>query len=146
MLYLIVECSELGDQWECDANRTPLCLTNDANQYGAGYEVYQVNSDNTFTLIKTYDEAFESGMALYQWDDNDDDGEETPEILEKWKNKGRDDITKSQIKNIKKKIGFCATVNEIMNDICSCGSHGETIQNKWVVFGEYRDGNYSLGY
>lgn len=145
MLYLIVECSELGDQWECDANRAPLCLTEDVSQYGLGYEVYRVNSDNTFTLVKEYGEVLESGMALYQWDEGDEDNK-TPNVLEKWKGKERDNVTKSQVKNIKKKVGFHNPIEKIMNDIRWRGSYGEIIQGKWVVFGEYTDGSYSLGY
>lgn len=147
MLYFIMQCFELGDQYECDADRTPLCLTEDPNQYGLGYEVYQVNSDNTLTLIKDYDTELESGMALYWWNDNNNDDERLPQvIIEKWKDLGRDDVSKSQIKKIKKQAGFHDTIEEILNDIYCVGSHGETIDGKWIVFGEYADDRYSLGY
>lgn len=144
-MYLIIECSELGDQWECDANREPVCLTDNISQYGLGYEVYQVNPDNTFTLIKEYDSALESGMALYQWDEGTQDDAD-PVVLEKWKGKDRDSINRTQIKKIKAKAHFSGTVEEIMNDIRCAGSYGETICGKWVVLGEYADDRYSLGY
>lgn len=146
MLYLIIKCSELGDQWECDTDREPICLTEDASQYGLGYEVYQVNPNNTFTLIKEYDTALEFGIALYQWNEDDEEEEKMPTVLEKWKGKGRDDISKSQVKKIKSKVGFRESIKEIMDDICCVGNHGEIIQGKWVVLGEYFDSNYSLGY
>ena len=146
MLYLVVKCSELGDQWECDADRTPLCLTENVSQYGLGYEIYRVNPDNTFTLIKEYNKGLEFGMVLYLWDKSDENTEKIPIVLEKWKDKKRDTVTKSLVKNIKKKAGFHAPIKEIMNNIQCCGSHGETIQDRRVVFGEYTDSNYSLGY
>lgn len=146
MLYLVIKCSELGDQWECDANREPVCLTEDISKYGLGYEVYKVNPDNTFTLIKDYESALEYGMALYYWDKDDTNENALPTIIEKWKEWDRYSVTNSRVKNIKKKVGFHNTVTEIINDIITCGTHGEEIQGKWVVLGEYIDGSYSLGY
>ena len=52
MKYLIIECNELGDQWECDADRTPICMTDDYSPYGSGYEVWEIQPDNTFKCIK----------------------------------------------------------------------------------------------
>lgn len=54
MKYLIIKCEELADQWECDANRTPVCITDDYSIYGLGYEVYELQADSTFKLIKEY--------------------------------------------------------------------------------------------
>lgn len=54
--YLIVKCDELSDQYECDADRIPVCLTDNWAYYNEyGYEVYEVLKNNTFKLIKNYE-------------------------------------------------------------------------------------------
>lgn len=41
--YLIIECDELSDAYECDADRTPICLTDDFEKFNHyGYEIYEV--------------------------------------------------------------------------------------------------------
>ena len=70
MKYLIIKCDELGDQWECDANRTPICITDDYSKYGYGYEVYELLTDNTFKLIKNYEDTIEEGFAIYEYFDD----------------------------------------------------------------------------
>jgi hypothetical protein len=49
-----VKCEPLNDQWECDAARDPICLTEDCSSYGYGYEIYRVTNDNSFELVKEY--------------------------------------------------------------------------------------------
>ena len=141
MKYLIIKCDELGDQWECDANRTPVCITNDYSKYGYGYEVYELLADNTFKLIKDYEDTIEEGFAIYEYFD---DG--SVNLYEKFPNMTRDDITKSQVKKWKKKYHFTDTINEIYEWLKSGGSYGEEINKKWIVIGEYFDDDYSSGY
>lgn len=56
--YLIVKCKLLNDQFECDADKTPLCLTDDwkkscpKNEY---FEVYEVLPTGYFKLIREAD-------------------------------------------------------------------------------------------
>lgn len=59
MKYLIVKCKELADQFECDADRTPICITDDISKYHYkyGYEIYKINNNGSLTLIKEYDEG-----------------------------------------------------------------------------------------
>lgn len=53
--YLIMKCDELSDQYECDADRSPVCLVDDWAYYNEyGYEVYEILKNNTFKLIKSY--------------------------------------------------------------------------------------------
>lgn len=56
-MYLIVKCDELWDQYECDANRKPLCVVTDYNPYKKhGYEVYKIDrKTGNLTLIQEYD-------------------------------------------------------------------------------------------
>ena len=143
-MYLIVKCEELSDQWECDTDRCPLCLVEDCSKYGMGYEVYKVLKDGTFQKVKNYDEAIEEGMAVYFWQDRKEEDE--PTIREKWENMERDTMTKSKIQTLKNKYGFHDTVKEILCNIRCSGSHGESINDKWYVIGEYRDNIYNKGY
>ena len=58
--YLIVKCEELNDQWECDANRDPLCviyedkIPNKYKQYG--YEIYEIFDNGSLALRQEYDQ------------------------------------------------------------------------------------------
>ena len=141
-MYLIMKCS---DQFECDASREPFCLTEDSKQYGYGFEVYKVKSNNTFELVKEYDVANETGFAIVDWIETDDDENDTAFVKKKYPNLTRETITKSQVKQIKKEFGFIETVKEIFDDISYSGSHGEVIGEKWRVFGEYLDNNFDRG-
>lgn len=70
MKYLIMKCDVLDDQWECDADRTPVTMTNDWLAYfrthniDYQFEVWELKGDNSFECVKAYDEAVESGMVL----------------------------------------------------------------------------------
>lgn len=100
MKYLIVKCVELGDQWECDADRTPVCITNDFDKFNQyGYEIYKICDNETFELIKQYDESSEEGFAVYKWYNDDDVEDKEPNvIMEKIKNVGRSYFNKSKVK------------------------------------------------
>lgn len=54
--YLIVKCRELRDQYECDADRQIVGMTNDIGEYNSCedyyYEIYELQKDGTFKLIK----------------------------------------------------------------------------------------------
>lgn len=57
--YLIIKATPLSDQWETDADRTPVCITTDTTPYeGEGYEIYQINPDGTLEQIKEYWEDY----------------------------------------------------------------------------------------
>lgn len=145
MKYLIIECKELGDQWECDADRTPICITDNPSEYGVGYEVWEVLSDGTLKKIRSYDEALEEGMALYYWKEGREE-EEAPTVIEKYPNKDRNSFSKNFFKKIKTRAKFSETIEDIKSNILCSGSHGEIIGDKWVVFGEYRDDHFDIGY
>lgn len=141
MKYLVVKCSELDDQWECDANREPVCLTDDFEKFNEyGYEIYEITSENTFELIKRYEESSEEGMAVYKWHDSDkvEEQDEPDEII--IINRTRKDYTKSEIKRVKFDYHFKDSIDDIYTDIRCSGSHAEEIKGEWVVIGEYTRG------
>lgn len=143
MKYLIIKCDELSDQYECDADRTPICLTDDFEKFDKyGYEIYEITPGNTFKLIKEYDTSSNQGMAVYKWYDETDEKDEPDEIMVMDKNYSREDYTKSRIKKIKSDYHFKDSVDEIYTDIQCSGSHGEKINGEWVVIGEYIEGWY----
>lgn len=78
MKYLIVECDELGDQYECDANRIPITMTDDWKEWYKNtnpdyyFEVYEFK-DNKFILVKNYETSMEQGMAFVMFDNDDED-------------------------------------------------------------------------
>ena len=69
--YVIVKCRELNDQWECDADRTPMLVLIDVEldrleEFKCyGYEVYVASADGTLEIIQDYDR--------YRVDDDDND-------------------------------------------------------------------------
>ena len=145
MKYLVLECRELGDQWECDAERTPLCITNDISKYGVGYEIYSIEENGSLTLYKNYETSLESGVALYSWNDGEEE-ETLPVVIERYPNKTRNSFSKSFIKKLKQRVKFTATIDDILTNVNCSGAHGELINDKWVVFGEYSDTHFDLGY
>lgn len=59
---LIVKCDPLDDQYECDADRTPLFIRPEAEaieNYGDvfGYEIYSIRADGMLNLEKEYEEG-----------------------------------------------------------------------------------------
>ena len=57
MKYWIVKCEPLSDGWECDANRIPLCVTDNLDEYKDkwGYEIYEIRSDGRTILIQDWE-------------------------------------------------------------------------------------------
>ena len=59
---LIVKCDPLDDQYECDADKTPLFIRPEAEaieNYGDvfGYEIYSIRADGMLNLEKEYEEG-----------------------------------------------------------------------------------------
>lgn len=55
MKYLIIKCTDLEDQYECDADREPICITDDYTDYKVyGYEVYEIKTDGSLEKIQNY--------------------------------------------------------------------------------------------
>lgn len=85
-MYLIVKCEELHDQWECDCDRKPYRMVFDAEDFGEGYEVYEIDQHGFLNLVKG---SWESAIGQedddpweddWDWEDdlwgNDEDAED----------------------------------------------------------------------
>ena len=63
-IYVIVECEDLSDQFECDANRTPkLILINPSSSElkkfeCVGYEIYVASENGKLEKIQNYDDYY----------------------------------------------------------------------------------------
>ena len=115
MKYLIMKCETLGDQWECDADRKPVTMTDDwkewvkSNMVDYDFEVYEF-VENSFKLVKSYEEYLEEGMCLAFFDEND-----KGHFITKYPNKTRDN-------KIPKEIRQRASKGEDYDDcLSSCG-------------------------
>lgn len=57
MKYLVVKCVELWDSEECDADRTPICITDNYTKYNRrGYEIYSIDENGRLKQIRDYNE------------------------------------------------------------------------------------------
>lgn len=138
MKYLIVECNELGDQWECDCDRKPICITDDPQKYSSGYDIYEVKKDGSLSLVKSYDEYNENGIVLlYQKEDEDE-----PIVLQEWKDIIRDEVTLEIIKQCDFRKN---TAKKIKSQIHCSGSYQENSAERIYLLTEYFDYNFNLG-
>lgn len=143
-MYLIMKCEELNDGWECDANRTPLAVVNDWKYWikcnpTNYYEVYQIVGESP-ELIKRYDECLEEGMALYSWSEDSDPESIEPTIIKKYVGKTRNGMIPTMVEKHMK------GAKNIENWLESCGHITWNKGGNYFVYGEFRDGHYSLGY
>lgn len=142
MKYLILKCEELADQYECDANRTPVYVgdTIPTEMLGLGFEHYQINADGSVDLIKVYDEPYESGMALYYWADRLDPQENLPTIVFKYPHYNRNTPIPPEVKRV------LDTLENVDACLDSCGSISGCKNEDYYVYGEYMDDYFNLGY
>ncbi len=143
--YLVMECNELGDQWECDVNMQPLCITDDKERFWElGYEIYEIYSDGSLELIKPYNEAKEVGFALYFWEEDENPELDAPTVIEKMSNYG--DVPDIILKSWIEQAHFYGSFDEIKKDIERCGGYSEIVGNRYYVIGTYADDKFDCGY
>ena len=142
MAYLIVKCEALGDQCECDANRTPMFMCDSWYDLRLPYafDVYALKDDNTFELVKDYETPMEWGMALYYWRISDDCEGVKPTVIQKWNHRTRDEHVPKKAKQAMIKG------TDIFDNLKSCGAISWCKGKYYYVYGEYQDNFYSLGY
>ena len=161
--YLIMKCEELGDQWECDADRTPVCLVDnwqkwtEENRPDYQFEVYEFVNDKECTCIKEYDEALDEGMALYYWEGHEDLEEDLPHVMKKWPGRTRQDKIPEEVKEMMDKGMWDFEgdpVEDVEGEIHSFGAvtwfdipnSYEVDGARMYVYGSYEDYHYSCGY
>jgi len=139
MKYLVVKCDELADQWECDADRTPIYVGDNIKKYNRrGYEIYEIRADGSLERIRKYDEDTREGWCIC-WRKDDKEDTDPYKVIEFEK------PSKADIKKIKKFYGFEESVEDIILNLDHCKEHGEMINNEWVVIGEFYDNHYPTG-
>ena len=163
-MYLIMKCKELNDQYECDAYRTPITLTEDweewfeAEKPQYSFEVYEFQVSG-FVLVKDYEVPVESGMALYAWAMENAGAEENnaPDIIiKKWENATRNDPIPREVLDLPKYDydgTGCPEISEIQDEevfkrTVSCGGGVGWVDKEskyWWVYGEYHDHIYDSG-
>ena len=143
MKYLVVECNELCDGYECDANRTPRFITDDwkNHTYDYDFEVYEILENGEIgKKIKSYDNYLETGMALYYWSEDEDCEEVSPTVIYKYPNTTNKNKVPEEVKKYIKKG------NDVYDNLISSGDITFYIDGKYYVYGKYSDNHYSFGY
>ena len=142
MKYLIIECDELGDQCECDANRIPITMTDDWEKWYEKtkpdyyFEVYEFKN-NEFVLVKDYETPMEQGMAFVTYENYDD---EECVIIERFPNVDRD---KPMPKALRKR----ALKGEDFDDsLRNCGYVSWFEKGKFYAYTEYYDNHINEPY
>lgn len=134
MRYLIMKCDVLDDQYECDADRTPVTMTNDWLAYyrthdiDYQFEVWELKEDNSFECVKEYDESVEFGMVLGYIDHNQKNN-----IILRFPNLTRNDIIPMGIME-RAQAGKC-----FENTLNSCGTITWEEDNNMYFYAEYED-------
>ena len=150
-MYLIMKCEELRDGWECDADRTPITLTEDWEKWFANtmpdyqFEVFEFQNGK-FTLVKDYETPIEEGMSLHYWTREQwystDMGK--PTVVEKWEDVGRNDPIPEQVYRLAK--DEYEDEEEMRRTLRCFGAMGwEDAEGNWWVYGRYADSKYANG-
>lgn len=146
MKYLIVKCVELGDQWECDADRVPMYMTDDWESNmpkDYRFEVYEVQTNGTLEKIKDYDFPMESGMV---WGYYDNIRSNNFHILTKYKDRTREDKIPKKIRTILREETDCVEVSSSWVRSSGYISGIAEKDDKFYVYGEYSDNIMPIGY
>lgn len=142
MKYLIIKCDELGDQYECDANRTPITMTDNWMEWYKKtnpdyyFEVYEFKN-NEFILVKDYETSMEQGMAFVMFD-NDDEDKFT--IIERFPNFDRN---KSMPKTLRKRA---LKGEEFDDSLRNCGYVSWFEKDTLYAYTEYYDNRINTPY
>ena len=145
MQYLIMRCDYLADQYECDADRTPITITDNYEQWlekndpDYDYEIYKFINDG-FEKIE-----LESGMALYYWKEGAFIESEKPNVIEKFKDYSRDDTIPESVKECMERTIF--DDSDYVDSLFNCGyiTWYDKDMN-YYVYGEYYGNHYDYGF
>lgn len=134
--YLIVKCKPLGDQFECDANRTPLCMVNDYKTFKADYdfEAYELEADGSFSLVKEYDDYMgNEGMGLFCTEVSAEEDDEVT-IIEKFPELDRDSELPEKVQKL---VDKWKDDESFDNELRNCGYISWNDDGYIVWYGEY---------
>ena len=144
MKYLIIKCEALSDQYECDAQRTPICVIDDYTAYDKyGYDIYRIQNDGGLEKIRDWEDISEEYITYCEYDE--DKSEEEPITIIRLKDGLRRDITRKDIEQWRQRFKFTDKVSDIAIDLRCSGAHGEQIGKLWCVIGEAFDNHYPTG-
>lgn len=140
-MYLIMKCVPLNDQYECDADREPITITddwrkwyNDNEDFYCDFEVWEL-IDGHFKLIKEYGTPVEMGMVLAFV--SDDEVEPIP--LVRYKDATRADPIPKEVKELMHNAG------KVKDWLISRGIIKIIFDSTKFIYTEYSDREISLG-
>lgn len=122
--YLLVRCEELHDQFECDCNRTPVCLVEDYKTVDTdGMEVYEILENGEIgNCVESYEEYELCGYALIDMKDSED--KDNWIILDKIYADSRKEAWKDKkMKKWIKKYFNDAEIDDIKDSFLGCGDY-----------------------
>lgn len=158
--YLIIRCTPLNDQYECDADRTPICLVDDWKKWEKEtnpnyyFEVYKCENGKDFEIVKEYDKPTNEGMALYYWtpEEYEEDSFITPmpHVIKKWPDATRNNAIPQEINEIIKR-----GIKDFEGDTISKVEFNKWLKgtgvvswvdddNNWWHYGSYADSKYDM--
>ncbi len=125
--YLIMKCDELSDQFECDADRTPIAFTDNwedwfySNNPNFSFEVWKFENDE-FELVKDYETRMNRGMVLVWYTEDSEEGEFNVE--KRYPDISRDDdVPKEVLERYEKgddqefSLFYCGYISWVEDDI-----------------------------
>jgi len=154
-MYLIMKYEALNDQYECEADRTPIAITGDWRDwinnnpnFTDSFEVYKWEN-NTMTLVRNaWGDGIESdeyGMAFYYW--INDQPNEPPTVIERWPGLTRHDPMPHTIEtDIRYHLKYHSkdeTWEEVLDDIHSGGFYDFFEGDRFYAYGEYEGNQYT---
>lgn len=139
MKYLIMKCKPLSDQWECDADRTPLMITDDWQTNAPKnclFEVWEIDDNGRIKkLIKDYDTPMEWGMIFGYWHY----GEFV--VVEKYPNRTYKDGCPTEIREFFASLG---NIDEQLERYGHLAAYGEDNDHFRYVYSDYSDDEMSF--
>jgi hypothetical protein len=133
VMYLIVKCTELMDQYECEYDREPLKVVSDYAPYNKyGYEIYEISTSGALNRIRKASTVTEKGIGLFWFKHFN---YSTPsKIFWKKPNISIQDVSLNQVKKWFSEVG----INDLDNDLEKRLARGDAY---WV---EKDDGDFIL--
>ena len=86
-IYIIVKCTELVDQYECEYDRELLKVVSDYAPYNKkGYEIYEISTNGTLNCIHKASTVTEKGIGMFWFKQEPSEQNQNPDKII-WKKK-----------------------------------------------------------